>query len=233
MNQSPARILSKIRSVISELESIDDGLLPEVFFTHVCKQLQIGSGAIFKSFKLIKILEDSDKEKIETAYKQYLNLNFLNSIIEKFVFVRLREFSGYIFCFNWSIQELLEESLTQAVLLREQIIKIINNRSIMEALCYLTDERDPPIFVKAEGVKIVALKEKEQKTLNIPFKTIPLYFPDEYLLKINRSIAVNPAEVVVVDKISYRKMELMMSNGIGVSVSEGRIKEVSKFFNKE
>ena len=128
------------------------------------------------------------------------------------------------------MSSVLTDSITQAALLRERVIKIVKNRNLMESLYYLTDERFPPILIKAEDVNIIAVKEIEEKLLRIPFKTIPLYFDDSYLLKINRSMAVNPAEVVNVNRINYRKMELTLSNGMDVTVAEGRITAVKKFF---
>ena len=230
-------ILKKYRDTLTRLNYFLDGkdsphllLLPEVFFHHVCSQLQLASGALFRENNLVKILEESDRDEIICAYHDFTNSNSLNSIVSKFVFVRLREFTGYTFCFGWAMRSLLEESLTQAVQVRDRVIKIVNNRHIMEGLYYLADESNPPIYVQADDVNIIAVKRNEERKLRIPFKTISLYFVEDYLLKINRSIAVNPSEVAQVNRINYRKVELILTNGVGVSVAESRVKEVIKFF---
>ena len=222
--------LTRLKYFIAEIENLHNGLLPEVVFTHICQKLQIEIGALFKNDKIEKILNEADREVITDAYSEFKSSDCFNSAGSKFVFIRLREFVDYYFCFSWSMSSVLTDSITQAALLRERVIKIVKNRNLMESLYYLTDERFPPILIKAEDVNIIAVKEIEEKLLRIPFKTIPLYFDDSYLLKINRSMAVNPAEVVNVNRINYRKMELTLSNGMDVTVAEGRITAVKKFF---
>ena len=222
--------LTRLKYFIAEIENLHHGLLPEVVFTHICQKLEIETAALFKNGKIIKILNEAERGEMNSAYTEFLSSECFNSAISKFVFIRLREFIDYYFCFSWSMNSVLSDSITQAALLRERIIRIVKNRNLMESLYYLTDENTPPIFIKAEDVNIIAVKEKEQKMLKIPFKTIPLYFDESYLLKINRSLAVNPSKVVNVDRLSYRKMELTLSNGTVVTVAESRINEVEKFF---
>jgi CheY-like chemotaxis protein len=222
--------LTRLKYFISEIESLDYGLLPEVFFVHICQKLQIGTGALIKNDRIVKILDEADRVGIESAYNDFIGSDFSNSAVHEFVFIRLREFIDYYFCFSWSVGNVLNDSLTQAAILRDSIIKIVRSRNLMESLYYLTDDRAPLIYIKAEDVNVVAVKKNEQQLLKIPFKTIPLYFDDSFLLKISRSMAVNPSEVVNVNKINYRKMELTLSNGLAVPVAESRIKDVETFF---
>jgi DNA-binding LytR/AlgR family response regulator len=231
-------IAKKRQETVERLNTFMDGknldelvLMPEVFFNYIVAQLQLADGALVKDGEIIRIVDQSKKEEINRLYQEYVDASFINSVISNYIFIRLREFPGYTFCFVWVSKAVLSESLTQAAELRERIIKIVNNQNTMEALYYLIDTFSPTIFVKAEDIYLVAVKSNEERLLKIPFKMISLYFEDKHFLKINRSIAVNPKEVVKINKISYRKMELILTNGIGVNVSESRVKYVETFFD--
>ncbi len=190
----------------------------------------IDNAALFYENKLIKTHNVEDEEELKNAFSKWKRSRAKDSV-DAYVFVGLREFPGYVFAVKCNEQigeELIKNLVKQAEVVRQNLIKIVNNPELLYKLWYVSSNVDHLIYVQSSGYNVIVFKTNEQKELKIGFQDILLYYEDVILKKVHRSFAVNLNNIKRYCWRDYRSLDLEMIDGSLIPVSKSYL----KFFKK-
>ncbi len=193
----------------------------------------IRNAALFFEDKVVKKSDDNKSmTKIEKAYSCFKEKNQMYDVIDGFVFVRVREFVNYVFVAECDDigEQFANTVVIQAIGLRRNFVKLLQNKSLVRLLTQVVDAMITFDYIKPVGNKIRIIGAKEETAINFPFGELFLYFDEDKLCQIGRSLAVNPKKVVKLDVVKTREVYLIMKTGKRLRVPRGGIHTAFKKF---
>ena len=227
-------ILTKLRVFSDNIgRNVDLESLVNAIFNCFRNEGGIKNAALFFDGQLIKCSNNNVSELLLNRYEKWEEAFRMFTITGDYMFLVFREFTRHVFvieCVDELSKKFADNLLSQAASVRRNLIGILNNEQLISNIFHLTEEKNNIIYVKAYGDGVLVQRLTEQKLLKMPFRDISLYFEESFLLKINRSVAVNVNNVKSVNRISYRKMELLLINDELLNVSKSHIEKVEKIF---
>ncbi len=194
---------------------------------------QIKSAAVFHGSKIVKC--SGDKAVFNKMYECWEKSN--SEVVGNYIFLQIREFENYVLAVE-SISSSKETShkysidlMEHAIAVRENIINLVKNDRLLLDLYMISTNSNRLIWIEAKGRKVnLHLGKNGVESVNQQLKTISLFFGEEYLLQINRSILVNLGKIKKTNRMSSRNLIVEMTTGEVFSVSRSNIKRIEELF---
>lgn len=237
INQRRLNILerSSLLDLTTEISSIRE--FAEIIFNIFVFEPGISGAALFEDDKLLKFhpAEEQNIEFYNKLYDGYAANDFTKQIIDDHVFLRIRELPDFVFVagVDASARKNAAGIMSLAIVTRKILINIISDRRRIGPLAELVDLIEEYLYIQAQGEdKIIVTLDMEKLEIDLSFGSLFLFFDESRVLKISRSVAVNPLKVDRLVKHSSTDYNVVV--GIDeLPISKSRIDDIVERFSQE
>jgi len=128
--------------------------------------------------------------------------------------------------------EFVRNVLTTIKVTRDNIREIITDARLLSGLHQIRESLKSVIYIKAQRnyCMVICDEHRNDFELRIPIQKIQSFFKESELLKVNRSILINPAKVQSLKKVAKQKYSVLMPGNEKLPISRSQEKQVREFF---
>lgn len=232
INQRRIDILEKssLRDLTTELSSIRQ--FAEIIFQVFVQEPEISSAALYEEHKLLQHYpKNADEEFYHNLYLKFQKEK--KQLIDDYVFIKVREFPDFVFIAGADsiARKQASQIMSIGIITRQILINIISDRKRIKPLAQLSELIDDYDYIKAfGGYKIKVHKGMEETEIDLSFGALFLFFGDEKIFKVSRSLAVNPQKAKIA-KFTSRDVRIL-TDIEEFPVARSRIKEALERFQE-
>ncbi|MBU2513936.1 response regulator [bacterium] len=230
-NYERLRLLRQFSRQHTRFEGIKH--LTNVVYNYLTKVNCIDKVAIFENQKLF--LCNGNEQEFNDVFKEWMKRGKDKEVLDNYAFLKIRELENYQLIIKSAASHQEANRLyslnlvDQALAVREGIINVVKNDKLLLDLYFISTNQSSILYLEATGRgTVLHFLDREPEKLGQHFKTINLFFDNNTLLQISRSILINVSQIKTVKKTSSRSVMITLSNDQMFSVARSHIEKAQR-----
>lgn len=207
--------------------------MADAVFSYMTKVKYVEEVAIFENQK--PYLCSGGKQQFNNILKEWIKSGKNKEIIGNYIFLKIRELENYLLIIKSAASQRDANRLyslnlvDHALAVRKGIIDVVKNDKLLLDLYFISTNQSSILYLEAKGRDtLLHLSNREPEKINQQFKTINLFFADDTLLQISRSILINVNQIKTIKKTSSRKFVITLSNDQVFNVARNFIDKIQR-----